>query len=104
MNILSKIFEKRGIKDVSELDTEEREDFERYQTILAKPDLSLADVEQFLETQIKIIEAKWKDYSTKDKADLIPYHTIYRALADMIKSPQVEREQLEKYLIQLHHL
>lgn len=104
MNILSKIFEKRGIKDASELDTEEREDFERYRAILAKPDISIQDITQFLETQIKVIEAKWKDYAMENKADLIPYHTIYRALADIIKSPQVEREQLEQYLIALHKL
>lgn len=104
MNILSKIFEKRGIKDISELDTDEREVFERYKAILSKPDLSLTDIEQFLETQIKVIEAKWKDYETQNKAGLIPYHTIYRALADIIKSPQAEREQLEQYLIALHKL
>ena len=104
MNILSEIFKKRGIKDITELDKDEQEAFGKYEAILSKPDLTLEDVKKFIENQIGIIEAKWKDYERKDKADLIPYHTIYCVLRDLINSPSVEREQLEKYLKQLHQL
>ena len=104
MSILSKIFEKKGIKDITELDKEERETFENYEKILSKPDLTLEDVKHFIESQIGIIETKWKDYGNQNKADLIPYHTIYCTLRDLIKSPQVEREQLEQYLKNLHKL
>lgn len=104
MSILSKIFEKKGIKDATELDTEEREVFERYQKILSKEKITIEDLQNFMEAQINVIEMKWRDYELKDKASLIPYHTVYRALLDIIKSPQVERAQLEKYLTQLHDL
>ena len=104
MSILTKIFAKRGIKDVTELDKDEREVFENYEKILSKENLTLEDVKHFLESQIGIIETKWKDYDRQNKGDLIPYHTVYRTLLDVINSPMVERVQLEKYLTQLHNL
>lgn len=104
MSILTKIFEKRGIKDVTELDTEERETFENYEKILSRPDITLEDVKKFIESQIGIIEARWKDYDRKDKGDLIAYHTIYKTLLNLINAPQAERKALEDYLIQLHKL
>lgn len=104
MNILSQIFAKRGIKDIQELDAEEAEVFQNYEKILSKPELSLEDIKHFLETQISVIESKWKDYETKNKADLIPYHTCYKALLNVINAPQAERKALEDYLTQLHNL
>jgi len=104
MSILTDIFKKRGIKDITELDKEERETFEKYEAILSKPDLTLEDVKKFIQNQLGIIEAKWKDYDRKNKADLIPYHIVYRTLLDVINSNQVERVQLERYLGQLHNL
>ena len=104
MSILSQIFAKRGIKDINELDKEEKETFEKYEAILSKPDLTLEDVKHFVESQIGIIEAKWADYDRQNKENLIPYHTVYRTLLNMMNSSQVERVQLEKYLRQLHNL
>ena len=104
MSILSKILQKRGIKDVTELDKEEKESFEGYEKILSKEDLTLEDVKHFLESQIGIIETKWKDYGNQNKADLIPYHTCYKTLLNLINAPQVERKALEDYLSQLHKL
>mgnify|MGYP001563727878 CR=1 FL=1 len=104
MNILARILEKRGIKDAKELDTDEREAFEGYQRTLSKPDITIENVKEFLHIQLQVIEGKWKSYDMQNKADLIPYHTVYKVLLDILNSPQAEREQLEKYLIQLHNL
>lgn|SRR3990167_4294203 len=104
MSILSDIFKKRGIKDISELDKEERETFENYEKILSKPELTLEDFKHFLEAQIGVIESKWKDYDRQNKADLIPYHTVYKTLLNIINAPLVERKALEDYLTQLHNL
>lgn len=102
-NILEKLFAKRGIKDVNELDLEEREQFETWNKILSKEELTLEDVKQFCQTQCGIIENKWKDYDTPNtkKSELIPYHTIYKTLLSVIQSPKVARENLEKDLIQI---
>lgn len=104
MSILPKIFAKYGVKEVSELEPEEREIYENYQKVLSKEDLTLQDVKLFLENQIRIIEMKWRDFNGAGKPDLIPYHVIYCVLRDMIAAPQAERERLEQYLIQLHKL
>lgn len=61
----------------------------------------MKDIEEFCETQIDLIENKWKDYEYEKKADLIPYHNVYKTLLAAINAPKVAREQLEKYLIGL---
>lgn len=104
MSIITDIFRKRGIESVNELDKDERETFEKYEAILSKPDLTLEDVKVFIESQIGIIEGKWKDYDRKDKEDLIPYHTVYKTLLHIMNAPQIERTTLENYLRQLHQL
>lgn len=104
MSILTEIFKKKGIETIEELEPDERETYQNYQKILSKDSLTLEDIEKFISDQIRIIEGKWRDYTFKDASSLIPYHTIYCVLRDVIKSPQVEREQLEKYLRQLHNL
>ena len=102
MDILSKLFQKRGINGVEELNAEERQVFETYQRTLSKRELTMEDLGVFLESQIGIIEARWRDHETtkEKKADLIPYHTVYKTLLQAIKAPELERQQLENYLNQ----
>ena len=99
-SILAKLFAKRGIKNVNELDKEEREQFETWNAILSKDELTIEDVKKFCETQCEIIEGKWKDYEIPQakKAEWITAHTIYKTLLQAINSPKQGREQLEKYL------
>lgn len=97
-NILSKLLNKRGIKDTKELTQEERVVFDNYEKVLSKDRLSVDDLQLFLSGQISLIETKWKDYEYKDKEKLIPYHTVYKTLLETIQAPQREREVLEKYL------
>ena len=103
MNILSKLLNKKGIKDVSELSAEERIVFDNYERVLSKESLNVEDVKKFLEIQIGSIETKWKDYNYGEdkKAKLLPYHTCYKTLLQAINAPLAEKEALEKYLNQL---
>jgi hypothetical protein len=102
-NILSKLFEKRGIKDEKELTQEEQATVDSWKKILSKEELSLADIKEFCQSQCEIIEARWRDYDidTSKKANLIPFHTIYKTLLVAIDSPKVAREALEQQLIEL---
>ena len=102
-NILSKLLAKRGIKDVTELDKEERIQFEVWHGILSKENLTLEDIKNFCQAQIEVIEGKWKDFNIKQskKAEWIPYHTVYSTLLLAIESPKVAREGLEKQLLEL---
>lgn len=102
-NLLSKLLQKRGIKSVNELSQEEKVTFENYERVLSKDKVSIDDFENFLKTQIGIIENKWQDLETPQakKAEMIPYHTVYSVLLKVIKSPDLERKNLEDYLTQL---
>jgi hypothetical protein len=44
--IISKLFKKRGITDVTELSVEERKDFDVWEKILSKDELTLEDVKR----------------------------------------------------------
>ena len=98
--ILAKLLTKRGINNIDDLSHEEKQTFENYERVLSKEQLTVEDITKFLETQVSIIEARWRDYATENKATLIPYHTVYKTLLEAIKSPQKERENLEAYLNQ----
>ena len=102
-SLLHKLFAKRGIKDPNELSVDERKDFDNWQSILTKDELTLEDVKNFCTTQIRVIEGKWADYNVEQarKAELIPYHTVYSALLQAIDSPKQARQALEQQLTQL---
>ena len=103
MSILSRLLEKKGIKSTEELTPEERVDFDNWKRILSKEDIELSDVEEFCASNIKNIEAKFKDLdNSKEKLErLVLLHSVYSSLKNLINSPRAEREQLEQYLTQL---
>lgn len=99
-NILSQLLAKRGIKDVTELSVEEKVQFENWHKILSKDDLTLEDIKNFCQSQVDVIEGKWKDLDVKQskKAEWIPYHVVYKTFLLVIEGPKVARENLEKQL------
>jgi hypothetical protein len=99
-SLLDKLFTKRGIKDANDLKPEEKVIFDNWRLILDKEELTIADVKEFCKTQVELIENKWHDYNLEQskKAELIPYHTIYKTLLLAIDSPKSAREALEKQL------
>ena len=103
MSILDKLLNKRGLRSTDELDPEEKETYEKWRKILSKEDLTIDDIKDFCKTQISVIEMKWKDLNTDNskKAELIPYHTVYKTLEQVLNAPRSEREQLEAQLNQL---
>ena len=97
--LLQKLLFKRGIGSVDQLTPEEKSTFEGYEKILSKKELTIDDLRKFLQGQLILIEAKWKDYSYKDKADLIPYFTVYKTILEALDAPEADRKALEQYLI-----
>lgn len=102
-NLLTKIFAKRGIKDITELDKDERETFETWNKILSEGEMTVEKIQEFCQSQIDVIENKWKDLDIEQtkKAEWIPIHNVYSAILLAIKSPKAARENLEKQLIEL---
>ncbi len=110
-SLLTKLLQKRGIKDAQDLDASPNPDgtpselalFENYNAILSKDELTTTDIRAFLEAQVGVIEARWQDLSTdsQKKAELIPYHTVYKTLLKAIDAPREQRQALEEQLINL---
>lgn len=101
--LLEKILRKRGIKDISELQDEEKATFDNWKSVLGKDELTVDDIKTFCASQVELIETRWKDYALENakKAELIPYHTVYKTLLTAIDSPKVAKEALERQLIEL---
>ena len=101
--LIARLLNKRGIKALEELDKEEKTTYGEWQRVLDKDELETEDIKKFCEQQIHVIETKWKDYEKENakKAELIPYHTVYKTLLEAIDSPRSAREALEIYLNQL---
>ena len=100
--LLQRLLGKRGVK-VDELDQEEKKVFEGWQEALSKSELTTQDIKNFCQSQIDIIETKWADYGLEQnkKAELIPYHHVYKTISKVVDSPKQMIESLEKNLLQL---
>ena len=103
MNILEKLLKQRGIKDIQDLDKEEKTQYVEWEAILSKETLTVEDIKKFCQAQISVIETKWSDLNLDHikKAELIPYHTVYKLLLAAVDSPKAKREALETHLNQL---
>lgn len=101
--LIQKLLEKKGIKDPEQLTPEEKQDIEKWQLFLNKSELTTSDILAFCRQQVSVIEAKWKDLGTSNekKAELIPYHVVYKTLIVAIESPKAAREAVEIQLNQL---
>ena len=99
MNLINKLFEKRGIKP-EELSKEEKDTIEQWQKILSEETITLESVLEFCENQVGNIERQFKDLdSSKNKIEkLVLLHSVYASLRELIKSPKAQRESLVKYL------
>lgn len=100
--LLAKLLQRKGIESLEDLSKEEKVVFQNYDKILSKENLTVEDIKKFLQTQVTVIEGKWKnlDMENVKKAELIPYHTVYKVLLQAIDSPLQEKEALETYLNQ----
>ena len=102
-NILTKLLQKRGIESVNELDKDEKQDFESWQAVLNKDELTVEDIKKFCQGQVDVVSNKWADHNIDNdkKAQLIPYFVCYTTLLKAINSPKLARDSLEKNLNQL---
>lgn len=102
-NILSRLLQKRGISNPEDLSIDEKNDFERWRRVLSDGEITIDKVTSFCDNQIGLIEGQWKDLSNTNQKNerLILLHTVYKAIKNVIVSPQAEREALEKYLQQM---
>ena len=103
MNLIEKLLQKRGIKEVKDLSPEEKVNFDNWQLVLNKEELTMEEFKKFMQSQVEAIENRWKDLlvSKESKAELIPYHTVYKILLSVVDAPKSMKEALEIQLNQL---
>ena len=101
--LLEKLLQKRKIKDVTKLNPEEKKTFDTWNKVLSEGDITVEKIQEFCQSQIDIIESKWKDLNIENskKAEWIPIHNVYSTILLAIKSPRSAKEALEKQLINL---
>ena len=105
--LLTRLLNKRGIKR-EDLDLNshvpgfpsEKEQFEKWESILSGEGVTLEKISDFCKAQVEIIESRWADFNVpqEKKAELIKDHTFYKTFLKKTKAPEVERVELEKYL------
>lgn len=101
--LLAKVLAKKNIKEVKDLSMDDKLAFDNWQRILSTEEITVDKIKGFCENQIKVIEGQWKDLNNSHQKNerLILSHNVYSTLLNVILSPQKERENLEKYLIDL---
>lgn len=100
---IEKLLQKRGIKSIEELTSEEKMQFDEWQKVLTKEKVTIPSLAVFLNVQKSIIETQFGDIanSLEKNSRLVLQHAIYSKLIRFIDSEKIEKEALEKYLTDL---
>lgn len=101
--LLAKIIQKRGIKDVTELTSEERQQFDAWRVTLSEGEITVESIARDCEIQISVIEGEMKnlDNSTRKNDRLITALSYCKLFLSRVRGGQTEKENLEKYLDQM---
>lgn len=100
--LLNLLLEKRGVK-LEELSAQEKADFDRWNKTLIQEPITLGNLEEFIKEQLNKAQDQIAEPENTKEKDLYLKSclNIYKALLGVIETPQVEKEQVEKYLKQL---
>jgi hypothetical protein len=100
VSLLDKLLNKFNVNNIEELSTEERETFEHYQAVLKGEELTVDSIKNFCESQINIIESSCDGRNPLTMMQQACLH-VYINILKVIDAPSVERESLERMLVQL---
>lgn len=102
-SLINKLFEKRGIKKLTELSPEEKRQYDNWQAIIDGTEVSVEKIKDFCQSQVKLIEERFSDPESTERKDTFAKASlhIYLNLLKLINSPEDERRDLEKYLTDL---
>jgi thiaminase len=102
MSLLSKWLTKVGVSSSEELSIEEKATYERFRKILSGETLSVSQIKEFCETQVRLIEEKIASGPTKDsQMYLAPCLHVYLNIIKAIEAPEKEREAVERHITSL---
>jgi len=102
-NLLSKLFQKKGINDITELSSEEREDFDRWQKILVEEEITVNSITEFCKYQTSKIEQQFGDVNNNAQKieKLVLLHSVYKGISNLTEGSKSQKEALIKYLTNL---
>lgn len=97
------LLNKRGIKSIDELDSEEKAQVDQWQKVLVKETITIPRMTEFLIVQKSLVEAQLSDINnpTLKNDRLIVQLNVYSKLLNFLDSDNKERESLIKYLTTL---
>lgn len=98
--LISKLWQKQGIKSVEDLNPEEKVEFERWQQIIEGSEVTVDKLRLFCESQVRIIEGACNGVTPLSYLQQASLH-IYLSLLNLIDAPELERKNLEHYLTDL---
>src|SRR5436305_841159 len=99
-NLLNQVLERFGVKDYSELKTEERAIYLKWADTLTKSDLTIDDLKKLLPVELARANEELRQYENSDKKELYfkAYTRILQLLTDLLTAPEKERKALEGQL------
>lgn len=100
MDILSRLLAKRGIKDTSELDSEEQVTFNQWKKTLSEEPVTIETIKGFCDYQLSLINQGFRnlDRTSQKTERLVLLHNVYSSLKGIIDNPQVAKKSLVDYL------
>ncbi len=98
--MLSKILEKLGVKDYSQLKEQERQTYLQWAEILNKPDVTIEDLKRMLPIEKERLLAELRNFDNDPKKDLYLKAALrnLEMLTDIIVTPEKAREELKSRL------
>lgn len=103
MNILERYLKKLNVKEFSELQSEEKETYRSWQSILEGRKLTDDDVTRFLDTELEETINKLISKSTNEREDIFLKMKLefIRKIKYFLDGPRIEKEVLEQNIERL---
>lgn len=101
--LITKLFEKKGIKTIADLKPDERAEYDRWQVIMDGAEITVQKIKAFCKAQVTILQEQFSSPENSDKKDayLKASLHIYTTLLKVIEAPEKEKADLERHLVGL---
>jgi len=103
---IEQILDKLGIKSIDDLQPAERETFNQWQVIIAKPDVTIDDLKGILPKKLERANHELHNHENSEKKDSYykAYASILEYLNKIILTPAKDRDTLRAHLKQKFNL
>jgi len=98
MSVLTKYLNKLGVKDFSELSSEEKETYRTWEETLSGRKITDEDVDNFFDMELNEVLIKLRDPKVTGREDVFLKMKMefIMKVKEFLKSPEIEKRMLEK--------